>query len=147
LFAERRPPDVPTRDANLAMALDAQAALTPYALGVFAISLPIFAWVGSFADNALWMVASLAVFAINWGAFYAAVSWLRGEASQDLNRRARVQLLGGLLWAVTVLQLAAFANGAGALRETLLLLSAAAAVMCVFFSATSLPAQRPATPV
>ena len=140
MFAQRSPSHVPTRDANLAMALDAQAALAPYALGVFAVSLPLFTWVASFADNALWLLASLAIFAINWGAFYAAVSWLRGESSQDLKRRARVQLLGGLLWAVTVIQLAAFADGAGAVRETLLLLSAAAAVMCIFFTATSLPA-------
>ena len=147
MFAQRRPSHVPTRDANLAMALDAQAALAPYALGVFAVSLPLFTWVASFADNALWMLASLAVFAINWGAFYAAVSWLRGEASQDVKRRARVQLLGGLLWAVTVIQLAAFADGAGAVRETLLLLSAAAAVMCIFFTATSLPALLITTPI
>jgi len=147
LFAERRPSESPTRGANLAMALDAQTALLPYALGVFAISLPIFVWVGSFADDALWMVASFVAFAINWGAFYAAVSWLRGEASQDLKRRARVQLLGGLLWAVTVVQLSAFANAAGPARETLLLLATAAGVMCIFFSATSLPALLLTAPI
>jgi len=145
--AERRPQDDPTRDADLAMALDAQSSLTPYALGVFAVSLPIFAWVASFADNALWLVASLLVFAINWGAFYGAISWLRGEASQDLKVRARVQLIGGLLWAVSVAQMAAFAYGAGAVRETLLLLCAAAAVMCIFFSATSMPALLITTPI
>jgi len=147
LFAERRPSESPTRGANLAMALDAQTALLPYALGVFAISLPIFVWVGSFADDVLWMVASFVAFAINWGAFYAAVSWLRGEASQDLKRRARVQLLGGLLWAVTVVQLSAFANAAGPARETLLLLATAAGVMCIFFSATSLPALLLTAPI
>ncbi|WP_419251818.1 hybrid sensor histidine kinase/response regulator [Caulobacter sp. ErkDOM-YI] len=147
MFAERRPTEPPTRGANLAMALDAQTALLPYALGVFAVSLPIFVWAGSFADDALWMVASLVAFAINWGAFYGAVSWLRGEASQDLQRRARVQLLGGLLWAVTVIQLSAFANAAGPARETLLLLATAAAVMCIFFSATSLPALLLTAPI
>ena len=147
LFAERRPFESPTRGANLAMALDAQTALLPYALGVFAISLPIFTWVGSFADDSFWMLASFAVFAINWGAFYAASSWLRGEASQDLKRRARVQFLGGLLWAVTVVQLSAFANAAGPVRETLLLLATAAAVMCIFFSSTSLPALLMTAPV
>jgi signal transduction histidine kinase/CheY-like chemotaxis protein len=147
LFAERRPIEPPTRAANLAMALDAQTALLPYALGFFGISLPIFVWVGSFAADAFWMVASLVVFAINWGAFYAAVSWLRGEASQDLKRRARVQLLSGVLWAVSVCQLAAFANGAGAIRETLLLLTTAAAVVCVFFSATWLPALLITAPI
>jgi signal transduction histidine kinase/CheY-like chemotaxis protein len=147
LFAERRPIEPPTRAANLAMALDAQTALLPYALGFFGISLPIFVWVGSFAADAFWMVASLVVFAINWGAFYAAVSWLRGEASQDLKRRARVQLLSGVLWAVSVCQLAAFANGAGPIRETLLLLTTAAAVVCVFFSATWLPALLITAPI
>ncbi|WP_421737230.1 hybrid sensor histidine kinase/response regulator [Caulobacter sp.] len=147
MFAERRPIEPLTRDADLAMALDAQTALMPYALGVFGISLPIFVWVGSFADNALWMVASLVAFAVNWGAFYAAVSWLRGEGSQDVKRRARVQLLCGLLWAATVIQMAAFAHGAGAIRETLLLLTAAAGVMCIFFSATSLPALLLTAPI
>lgn len=147
MFAERRPSEPLTRGANLAMALDAQTALLPYALAVFAISLPIFVWVGSFADDALWMVASFVAFAINWGAFYAVVSWLRGDASQDLKRRARVQLLGGLLWAVTVVQLSAFANGAGPVRETLLLLATAAGVMCIFFSATSLPALLLTAPI
>jgi signal transduction histidine kinase/CheY-like chemotaxis protein len=147
LFAERRPIEPPPRDANLAMALEAQTALLPYALGFFAVSLPIFIWVGSFADDAFWMAASLVVFAINWGAFYAAVSWLRGEASQDVKRRARVHLLGGLLWAVAVCQLAAFANGSGPVRETLLFLATAAAVVCVFFSATSLPALLITAPV
>nr|WP_166504323.1 ATP-binding protein [Caulobacter henricii] len=135
------------RGVNLAMALDAQTALLPYALGVFAISLPIFVWVGSFADDALWMAATLVIFAINWGAFYAAVSWLRGEGSQDLKRRARVQLLGGLLWAVSVAQISAFAHAAGPVRETLLLLATAAAVMCIFFSATSLSALLVTAPI
>ena len=147
MLAERRPFEPQMRGANLAMSLDAQAALLPYALGVFAISLPIFVWVGSFADDALWMVASFVVFAVNWGAFYAVVSWLRGEESQDLKRRARVQLLGGLLWAVAVVQLSAFAHAAGPARQTLLLLATAAAVMCVFFSATSLPALLLTAPI
>lgn len=147
MFAERRPTEPQTRAANLAMALDAQTALMPYVLGFFAISLPIFVWVGSFAEDAFWMAASLVVFAINWGAFYAAVSWLRGEESQDLKLRARVQLLGGLLWAVAVCQLAAFADGAGPIRETMLMLATAAAVVCVFFSATWLPALLITAPI
>ena len=67
----------------------AQAALLPYALGVFAVSLPLFAWLGSFAANRVWMTASFVVFAINWGIFYAVVNWLSDEGSQDLARRAR----------------------------------------------------------
>jgi hypothetical protein len=84
LLAERRPNETPTDGAHLAKALDAQAALLPYALGVFAVSLPMFVWVGSFAVNRVWMTATFALFAINWGAFYAAVNWFRDEASQNL---------------------------------------------------------------
>jgi signal transduction histidine kinase/ActR/RegA family two-component response regulator len=140
LLTERRPKADPTDGAQLAKALDAQTALLPYALGVFAISLPLFVWIGSFAVNRLWMSASFAIFAINWGAFYAVVNWLRDEASQDLNRRARIQVLCGVLWAICVVQISILAQGAGPARETLLMMATAAAVLCVFFSASYLPA-------
>lgn len=139
MLAERRPHDSPPDDAQLAKALDAQAALLPYALGVFAVSLPLFVWVGSFAANRVWMSASFAVFAINWGVFYAAVNWLRDDASRDLKRRARVQVMCGVLWALAVAQISAFAEGAGPARDTLLMLSAAGAVLCTFFAAPYLP--------
>ncbi|MBO9544432.1 ATP-binding protein [Caulobacter sp.] len=140
MLAERRLKTSPMDGARLAKALDAQAALLPYALGVFAVSLPLFVWVGSFAANRVWMTASFAVFAINWGAFYAAVNWLRDDASQDLNRRARVQVLCGVLWALSVVQISAFAQGAGPARDTLLMLATAGAVLCTFFAAPYLPA-------
>lgn len=139
MFAERRPNESPPGDAQLAKALDAQAALLPYALGVFAVCLPLFVWVGSFAANRVWMSASFAVFAINWAAFYAVVNWLRDEASQDLNRRARIQVLCGVLWALSVMQISAFAEGAGPARDTLLMLATAGAVLCTFFAAPYLP--------
>jgi len=140
LLAERREHESPSNGAQMAKALDAQAALLPYALGVFAVSLPLFVWVGSFAANRVWMSASFAVFAINWAAFYAAVNWLRDDASQDLNRRARIQVLCGVLWALSVAQVSAFAQGAGPARDTLLLMAAGGAVMCMFFAAPYLPA-------
>lgn len=139
MLAERRPNESPPGDAQLAKALDAQAALLPYALGVFAVCLPLFVWVGSFAANRVWMSASFAVFAINWAAFYAVVNWLRDEASQDLNRRARIQVLCGVLWALSVMQISAFAEGAGPARDTLLMLATAGAVLCTFFAAPYLP--------
>ncbi|ATC25329.1 response regulator [Caulobacter vibrioides] len=139
MLAERRPAVTPTDGAQVLKALDAQAALLPYALGVFAVSLPLFVWVGSFAANPLWMTASFAIFAINWGVFYAAVSWIRDEPSQDLARRARVQVLCGVLWALAVMQISAFAHNAGPARETLLLLATAGAVLCAFFAAPYLP--------
>lgn len=139
MIAERRLAVTPTDGAQVVKALDAQAALLPYALGVFAVSLPLFVWVGSFAANPLWMTASFVVFAINWGAFYAAVNWLRDEPSQDLARRARVHVLCGVLWALAVVQISIFAHGAGPARETLLLLATAGAVLCTFFAAPYLP--------
>lgn len=135
MLTERRPTDISTDGAHLAKALDAQAALLPYALGVFAVSLPFFVWMGSFAANRVWMTASFAVFAINWGAFYAVVNWLRDDASQDLNRRARVQVMGGVLWALSAVQVSIFALGAGPARDPLLLLATAGAVLCAFFAA------------
>ena len=147
MLAERRPTETSTDGAQLAKALDAQAALLPYALGVFAVCLPFFVWVGSFAANRVWMTASFAVFAINWGAFYAAVNWLRDEASQDLNRRARVHVLCGVLWALAVAQVSAFAHGAGAAREPLLMLATGGAVLCTFFAAPYLPALLVVAPI
>ncbi|WP_297506920.1 ATP-binding protein [uncultured Caulobacter sp.] len=140
MLAERRPKEISTDGALLAKALDAQAALLPYALGVFAISLPVFVWVASFAANAVWMTASFLIFAVNWGAFYAAVNWLRDNGSRDLNRRARAHVMCGVLWALTVMQISAFAQGAGPARDTLLMLATAGAVLCAFFSAPYLPA-------
>ena len=147
MFAERRQTIPANSGGDARLALDAQTALLPYALAVFAVSLPIYVWASSFAENAGWMAISFAVFAINWGAFYGVVAWLRGEAANDLSRRARIHVMAGLLWAVAVCQMAAFADGAGGVRETLLLLSAGAAVVCIFFSAPCLLALLITAPV
>lgn len=148
MFAERRQNTSAISGADdTRLALDAQQALMPYALAVFAVSLPIYVWSGSFAENAGWMAVSFGVFAINWGVFYGVMAWLRTEAAQDLARRSRVHVLSGLLWAVAVCQMAAFANGAGGARETLLLLSAGAAVVCIFFASPSLIALLITAPV
>ena len=147
MFAERRQNIPADSGADARLALDAQTALLPYALAVFAVSLPIYVWASSFAANAGWMAISFAVFAINWGAFYGVVAWLRSEAANDLSRRARVHVMAGLLWAVAVCQMAAFADGSGGVRETLLLLSAGAAVVCIFFSAPCLLALLITAPV
>lgn len=120
-------------------ALDAQTGLLPYALAAFAVSLPIYVWAGGHAPNAAWMSASFVVFAIAWGLFYAVVNWLKEPQAQDLSRRARVQLLAGLVWAAAPAQMAAFANAAGPVHETLLMIALAAGVMCVVFTAAWLP--------
>lgn len=122
-----------------AQALDAQTALLPYALGCFAATLPIYVWAGLHAANAPWMVGSFVIFAIAWGAFYCIVNWLKQPAAEDLKSRARVQILGGLLWAGAIAQSAAFADGAGPARETLLLASLAGAAVCAVFTAPWLP--------
>ena len=121
-------------------ALEAQRGLLPYALALFGVSLPIYVWAGSFAPNSVWMAATFAVFAINWGAFYAVVNWLRSEEGKDIARRARVQVLSGLLWSGACAQIAAFADGAGPAREALLMVSVAGAVACFFFTSPWLAA-------
>lgn len=122
------------------MSLDVQRGLLPYALALFAVSLPIYVWAGSFAANSTWMTATFAVFAINWGAFYFVVDWLKSDQARDVKRRLRVQIMGGLLWAGACAQIAAFAEGAGPIREALQMIAVAGAVACFFFTAPSLPA-------
>ncbi|OJU09642.1 MAG: hybrid sensor histidine kinase/response regulator [Caulobacterales bacterium 68-7] len=118
--------------------LEAQVSLLPYALGIFAVCLPVYVWAGSFSPNALWMAASFAIFAINWGAFYAVVNWLRTPQAADPARRTRVQLLGGLLWAVAIVQIAVVGDHAGPAREAVLMIAVAGAAACCFFSAPTL---------
>jgi signal transduction histidine kinase/AmiR/NasT family two-component response regulator len=120
--------------------LEAQRGLLPYALALFAVSLPIYVWAGSFATNSVLMTATFAVFAICWGAFYFTVDWLRRDGARDLARRTRVQILCGLLWSGACAQIAAFADGAGPVREALLMIAVAGAVACFFFTAPVLPA-------
>jgi len=124
--------------------LAAQAALMPQALGVFAVCLPIYVWASSYAGNAAWMSATFAIFAINWGMFYFSLQQLRrtesrGPESRGVAWRTRVHVMCGLLWSVTVWQMAAFADHAGPARETLLMMTVGAAVICLFFTTPSLP--------
>ena len=84
------------------LGMKAQAGLLPYALIAFGISLPIFVWGASHAADAAWMSAVFAVFAMAWGVFYAVVNWLKTEAAANLAARARVQVMGGLVWAAVI---------------------------------------------
>lgn len=127
--------------------MKAQAALLPFALLAFGVSLPVFVWVGGHAANAQWMGAAFATFAVGWGAFYGVVNWLKTEAATDLRMRARVQIMGGLVWALAIAGLAAFAHYAGPVREALLLLILGAAMVCVIFTATWLPSLLIVAPV
>ena len=121
-------------------ALETQTSLLPYALTVFAISLPMLVWAGAYASNAVWMTGTFAIFAIAWGVFYAAVNWLKKpEALADLRKRGQVHIVCGLIWAVAVAQMAAFGDGAGPARTELMLISVAAAAIVIFFTAPWLP--------
>jgi signal transduction histidine kinase/CheY-like chemotaxis protein len=116
-----------------------QAGLLPYAILAFAIGMPVLVWVGGHAANAAWMSASFALFAVAWGLFYAVVNWMKTEAAADPRRRAFVQLTCGLVWALVIAELALFAHFSGPVRETLLLLVLAAAMICVVFTTPWLP--------
>src|SRR5689334_15768258 len=120
-------------------ALEAQTALLPYALAAFGVGLPIYVWIGAHAPDALPMTGSLAIFATAWAAFYAVVNWLKQPEAADLTRRGRVHILAGLFWALANGQIALFADQAGPAREALLLISLAAAAVCIFFTAPWLP--------
>src|SRR3954447_25491198 len=88
-------------------ALQAQTALLPYALAAFGVALPVYVWAGSHAPNGAWMSGTFVIFAIAWGCFFAIVNWLQEPAAADPRRRARVQLMAGLLWAGATAQMAA----------------------------------------
>ncbi len=64
-------------------ALDTQAALLPYALAVFTITLPAYVWAGSHAPNAAWMTATTAISRIR------ASSFTECARAADRNVRAR----------------------------------------------------------
>ena len=121
-------------------ALETQTSLLPYALAVFAVSLPLLVWAGSYASNAVWMTGTFAIFAIAWGVFYAAVNWLKEpQALNDLRKRGQIHIFCGLIWAAAVAQMAAFGDGVGPVRGELMLISVAAAVIVIFFTAAWLP--------
>jgi len=130
----------PVERAVLVQSLDAQSALLRYALALFAVCLPIFVWVASHAHNAAWMAATFAIFAINWGAFYGAVNWIRLHGQEDVGRRLGIHVAGGLLWAAAVAQVAAMGAFADPVRQSLLLMATGGAIACIFFSAPVLTA-------
>jgi signal transduction histidine kinase/CheY-like chemotaxis protein len=138
--AESAPAPIRGGQSVTQQSLDAQAALLPYALAVFAISLPAYVWAGSHASNAVWMTGTFALFAAAWGAFYAAVNWIkRPDAAARLRMRGLIQIGAALVWSLAVGQIAAFANGAGPAREPLLMTALAAAVVVIFFASPWLP--------
>ena len=146
-MASTLPPDPALGLTVDAQGMKAQTGLLPYALLAFGVCLPIFAWVGGHAVNAAWMSASFAAFAVGWGVFYAVVNWLKTPAAADLRTRGRVHLLSGLVWALAVAQIALFAHFAGPVRETLLLLTLGAGMVCIVFTTPWLPSLLLVAPV
>ena len=138
----RGPLDTAASGHMALQALDAQVALLPYALALFGVALPIFAWACSYAPNRVWMTASLLVFAINWAVFYGIVEAFKkpGELMRHVAPRARIQVGGGLLWAGAVAQIAGMGLYAGSARESMELMALGAAAACVFFCSPYLPA-------
>lgn len=138
---------VPARDtedwerAIAQMGLDAQVQLLPYALGFFGICLPVFVVAAGYAPNAAWLAACLGLYGFNWAVFYAIMDWRRRNQPSIANVRLHtaVHLAAGLMWAVAILQTSYFAQGAGLLREVLLVLCAGGAIGIIFFSSPSLP--------
>lgn len=122
------------------MGLEAQIQLLPYALGFFTISLPIFVTAAGFAHNAQWLVFTMAIYAFNWAVYYAVLDWRKKHplTLNNVRRHTAVHIAAGALWAVAILQTAAFALGSGSVSEILLVLCVGAAVGVIFFSSPSL---------
>jgi signal transduction histidine kinase/ActR/RegA family two-component response regulator len=142
------PPDQIER-AIQRQALDAQVRLLPYALGFFGICLPVFVMLGAHAPNASWLGVCLGVYAFNWALFYGVVDWLKRTpgAVENVELRTRIQLAGGLLWALAIFQTSYIAAAAGPLAEPMLVLCAGAAAGAIFFASPSLPSLLVVSPV
>ncbi len=123
------------------MGLEAQIQLLPYALGFFGISLPIMLTVVGYAPNAGWFFTSMALYALNWAAFYAILDWRKSNrpSLSNLRLHTAIHIAAGLLWALALFQTAFYARAAGPLAEVLLVLCTGAAVTVIFFLAPNLP--------
>lgn len=138
---------IPERDSEdwdravASMGLEAQTQLLPYALGFFALCLPVFVTIAFYVGNPMWLVACLGVYAFNWAVFYAIIDWRKRNRPgiDSVRLHTGIHLAAGLLWSLAILQTTAFAVNAGPFRETLLLLCAGAAFGVIFFSSPSLP--------
>jgi signal transduction histidine kinase/ActR/RegA family two-component response regulator len=119
-----------------ARARKAQAELLPYALGFFAVALPVFVWGAAYAADAVWMSAIFAQISLNWGGFYFAVNRYGPSSEHPAGPRlkAMLHLLASLSWALVVAEIAVFAAFSGPVRPVLLAMDVAAAVACLFFS-------------
>ncbi len=123
-----------------ARALEAQGELLPYALAFFAIALPVFVWAGAYAEDAAWMSAIFVQFGLNWAAFYAVVNLIGRKDGTSIStaRRMALHVGAGLLWSLTIAEIAVFGANAGPVHDVILGIDTAAAVACIFFAAPCL---------
>ena len=119
-----------------ARAMKAQGELLPYALGFFAVALPIFVWAASYADDAAWMSLIFAQFSLNWAGFFFAVNRFGLRSANPASPRLRtvLNLAGSLSWALAVAEIAVFAIFAGPVGPLLMSMDIAVAVACLFFT-------------
>jgi signal transduction histidine kinase/ActR/RegA family two-component response regulator len=119
-----------------ARALKAQSELLPYALGFFAVALPVFVWAAAYADDGVWLSLVFAQFSLNWAGFYFAVNRYGPKGARPASPRLRawLHMAGSLAWALTVAEIAAFAAFAGPVGPVLMAMDVAAAVACLFFT-------------
>jgi len=119
-----------------ARALKAQSELLPYALGFFAVALPVFVWASAYADDGVWLSLVFAQFSLNWAGFYFAVNRYGPKGARPASPRLRawLHMAGSLAWALTVAEIAAFAAFAGPVGPVLMAMDMAAAVACLFFT-------------
>ena len=136
IHAEQDLAAAPPADPLQSRALKAQGELLPYALGFFAVALPVFVWAASYADDAVWMSLIFAQFSLNWAGFYLAVNRFGPKSATPAGPRVRalLHLAGSLSWAVAVAEIAVFAAFAGPAGPVLMSMDVAAAVGCLFFT-------------
>ena len=126
----------------------AQARLLPYALGVFALGLPLYLYSGLSVGEPIVMGLSLGLFSLNWALFYAlnhSIQKIRqtlsaledkpAEKARSIEKIFWRQAAGALLWVISLNCICLFAAASGAKSHLFLMVCAGASVAIVFFCA------------
>lgn len=118
--------------------LKAQVRLLPYALGFFAIGLPVYIWGANYFMSPLSIALNIGLFVCVWAAFFLLKPSLRTDdrpTRQSLNVRLRRQWLCGALWSLSLLAASVNCIGGGQAAQVFATICAGAAVGIIFFSA------------
>ncbi|MFP1129593.1 ATP-binding protein [Asticcacaulis sp. W401b] len=130
---------VPTQEQiALDYGLKAQVRLLPYALGFFAIGLPVYIWGASYFMSPLQIALNMVLFVCIWTAFFFLKPSLKTDAvptRRSLDVRLRRQWLCGALWALSLLVASLSSVGGGPAAQVFATICAGAAVGIIFFSA------------